>query len=136
MGKRRDLFPTDLALTLRMLLAAVLTPVVLIGALAVVVLWAPLRLQGGLALAAVLGVAAVVRERRDAVHGTEVSPAVAPELHAIVERLCLLADLPKPKLVVEPEAQPNSWVLSTGRDRTSLHLTRGLLDRLEPAQLE
>jgi heat shock protein HtpX len=109
---------------------------VFLAALGAVALFAPWQVRGGLALASVMGVSAVVRERRTALHGVAVSPAEAPELHAIVERLCLLADLPKPRIVVEPEAQPNSWVLSTGRDRTSLHLTRGLLDRLEPAQLE
>jgi heat shock protein HtpX len=136
MRSRRDLFPSDPALTLRMLMAAVLTPAVFLAALGAVALFAPWQVRGGLALASVMGVSAVVRERRTALHGVAVSPAEAPELHAIVERLCLLADLPKPKIVVEHEAQPNSWVLSTGRDRTSLHLTTGLLDRLEPAQLE
>jgi heat shock protein HtpX len=136
MSSRRELFAPDLALTARMVFAAVLTPTVLLAALAAIVLFAPFRLLAGVALATVVGVVAVVRERRDAVRGEAVAPADAPELHAIVERLCVLADLPKPRIVVEPERQPNSWVVSVGREHTSLHLTEGLLARLRPSELE
>ena len=136
MTSRRELFPPDLALTARMVVAAVLTPAVLLAALAAIVVLAPWRLGAGVALASVVGVVAVARERRESRRGREVGPAEAPELHAIAERLCLLADLPKPRIVVEPEVQPNSWVVSVGRGRTSLHLTRGLLDRLKPSELE
>ena len=38
--------------------------------------------------------------------------------------------------MIEPERQPNSWIVSTGRERTRLHLTEGLLARLEPHELE
>jgi heat shock protein HtpX len=119
-----------------MVLAGVLTPALLAAALVALVAFGPWRLVAGVALASVVGVVAVVRERREAVHGEEVGPAEAPELHAVVERLCVVADLPKPRIVVEPERQPNSWVVSVGRGRTSLHLTRGLLDRLRPSELE
>lgn len=136
MRSRRELFPPDLALTARMVLAGVLTPAVLVAALVVLVAFGPWRIIVGVAIASVVGVVAVVRERREMLRGQAVGPAEAPELHAIVERLCLLADLPKPRIVVEPEKQPNSWVVSVGRERTSLHLTRGLLDRLGPSQLE
>jgi heat shock protein HtpX len=119
-----------------MVLVGVLTPAVLLATLVALVAYAPFRLLAGVALASVVGVVAVARERRAAVRGTAVGPAEAPELHAIVERLCLLADLPKPRIVVEPEAQPNSWVVSVGREHTSLHLTAGLLERLRRSELE
>jgi heat shock protein HtpX len=38
--------------------------------------------------------------------------------------------------VLEHERQPNSWIVSIGRDHSQLHLTQGLLDCLEPAELE
>jgi heat shock protein HtpX len=137
MRSRRELFPGDLALTARMLLAAVLTPAVLIAALVAVVLVAPGRLLFGLVLASAVGMWTIANERSAALTaGRTVSPADSPELHAIVERLCLLADLPKPRIVVEPEVQPNSWVVSVGRGRTSLHLTEGLLACLKPSELE
>ena len=45
--------------------------------------------------------------------GARLSPADAPELHAIVERLCVVADLAKPTIVLERQALPNSWVEGT-----------------------
>jgi heat shock protein HtpX len=136
MPSRRELFPPDAALTARMFLAAVLTPGLLLAALGVLVAVAPARLLGGIVLAALCGAVAIARERGQAVRGREVGAAEAPGLHAVVERLCVLADLPKPRIVVEPERLPNSWVVSVGREHTSLHLTQGLIDRLEPHELE
>jgi heat shock protein HtpX len=120
-----------------MLVAAVLTPAVVLAALVALALVAPARLLFGLAIAVAVGLWAIADQRSRALQsGDEVSVADAPDLHAVVERLCVVADLPKPRIVVERERQPNSWVLSLGRGRTSLHLTRGLLDCLSPVQLE
>ena len=78
-----------------------------------------------------------VRERVAASsRGRRLAPAEAPELHAIVERLCVVADLPKPALVLERRAMPNSWIEGTKRGGYRLHLTQGLLDLLEPRELE
>jgi heat shock protein HtpX len=133
---RRRKFPTDHGLTVRMVAAAVFTPLVVLAALAAVVWVAPVKLLIGLGLAAVVGIFLAVRERAEAAEGREVSPADAPELHAVVERLCVVADLPKPRIVIENERQPNSWVVSLGRGRARLHVTTALLDRLEPTELE
>jgi heat shock protein HtpX len=133
--RRREIFPTDYGLMMRMVLAAVLTPLIVLAALVAVVAIAPLKLVIGVGIATAIGTGAAIRERRE-VRGTEVSESEAPQLHAVVERLCVVADLPKPRIVVEPERQPNSWVVAVGRDRARLHLTQGLLDRLEPVELE
>ena len=77
------------------------------------------------------------RARRASSRGRRLAPADAPELHAIVERLCVVADLPKPTLVLERAARcPNSWIEGTRRGGFRLHLTQGLLDLLEPRELE
>jgi heat shock protein HtpX len=135
-SRRRKLLPTDHGLTVRMLAAAVFTPVVVLAALALLVLIAPTKLLIGIGIAAVVGTVRVVRARADAVRGRELTPAEAPELHAVVERLCVVADLPKPRIVLEDERQPNSWVVSVGRDNARLHVTQGLLDRLDAHELE
>ena len=44
--------------------------------------------------------------------------------------------MPKPEIVIEPEAQPNSWLVGLSRQRARLHVTRGLLDLLTPTELE
>jgi heat shock protein HtpX len=133
---RRELFPTDRGLVVRMVLAAIVTPLVAIGAVVALALVAPPDIVGIVVLASVIGAVIAVRERRAEADANEATVAEAPELHAIVERLCLVADLPKPRIVIEPEKQPNSWVVSVGRERTRLHLTEGLLARLEPHELE
>jgi heat shock protein HtpX len=135
-SRRRKLFPTDHGLTVRMLGAAVFTPLVVLAALALLVLIAPTKLLIGIGIAAVVGTVSVVRARAEAVRGRELTPAEAPELHAVVERLCVVADLPKPRIVLEDERQPNSWVVSVGRDNARLHVTQGLLDRLDAHELE
>src|SRR5687767_1654515 len=121
MSRRRKLFPTDRGLTLRMVVAAVATPLVVAAAVAAVVLLAPLKVAIGLGIAAVVGIVVAVRERAANVGGVEVGPAEEPELHGIVERLCVVADLPKPRIMLESESQPNSWVVSLGRDHARLH---------------
>jgi heat shock protein HtpX len=135
MGTRSAL-RLDRLLVARMLLAAVLTPLIVAAGVVALVLLAPFKLVGGFALASIMGAGLAVRERRARVPAVELTPAAAPELHALVERLCVVADLPKPRLVLERERQPNSWVVSLGRSRAQLHVTEGLLERLEPAELE
>ena len=134
--RRRELFPLDRGLVARMVAAAILTPLVVAAALVALVLFAPFKIVAVVAVASALGVMAAVDERRNRPQPVELTAARAPELHAILERLCVVADLPKPRLVLEHEDQPNSWVVSLGRDRSQLHVTQGLLDRLGWSELE
>jgi heat shock protein HtpX len=119
-----------------MVLAAVMTPLIVLACAAAIVVIAPLKITGAVALAAAIGIGGTISERRNRPKAAPVSPAQAPELHAIVDRLCVLADLPKPEIVIEPEQQPNSWLVGLSRDRARLHVTRGLLDLLTPTELE
>jgi heat shock protein HtpX len=134
--KRRELFPFDGGLAARMVAAAVLTPLLVVAVLVLIVLTAPWKIVAGIGGAAVIGVFVAVRERRRRLAPTELTPESAPELHAVVERLCVVADLAKPRLVLEQERQPNSWVVSLGHGRSQLHLTEGLLEVLEPVEVE
>jgi heat shock protein HtpX len=137
MRAQRDLFPTDFGLLARMATVGLATPVVVAAGLVGVAEWAPWEI-----IAVVFGALAVggwvgVRERvAVSSRGRRLSPAEAPELHAIVERLCVLADIAKPALVLDRQLQPNSWVEGTKRGGFRLHLTQGLLDLLEPRELE
>ncbi|MHC1588568.1 MAG: zinc metalloprotease HtpX [Methermicoccaceae archaeon] len=65
-----------------------------------------------------------------------VSPEEAPQLHSIVERLCAIADLPKPRIAIVPSQVPNA--LATGRSKSNavVAVTQGLLDTLSPDELE
>jgi heat shock protein HtpX len=66
----------------------------------------------------------------------EVSPAQEPELHGIIERLCVQADLPKPRVCVMETSMPNAFAMGRSRKTTSVTATRGILDMLSPPELE
>jgi len=66
----------------------------------------------------------------------EVTPAQEPELHGIVERLCVQADLPKPRVCVMETSMPNAFAMGRSRKSTTVCATRGILDMLTPAELE
>src|SRR5271165_278533 len=66
----------------------------------------------------------------------EVTPAQEPELHTIVERLCVQADLPKPRVCVMETSMPNAFAMGRSRKTTTVCATRGILDLLDSAELE
>ena len=119
-----------------MVLAAVGTPLIVLACAVALVALAPFKLVAAFVIAAGIGISGSLTERRNRLRAEPVTPAQAPELHAIVDRLCVLADVPKPEIVIEPERQPNSWLVGLSRERARLHVTRGLLDLLTPSELE
>jgi heat shock protein HtpX len=66
----------------------------------------------------------------------EVSPAEEPELHGIIERLCVQADLPKPRVCVMETSMPNAFAMGRTRKSTTVCATRGILELLSPPELE
>jgi heat shock protein HtpX len=66
----------------------------------------------------------------------EVSPEEEPELHGIIERLCVQADLPKPRVCVMESSMPNAFAMGRSKKSTSVTATRGILELLSPAELE
>jgi heat shock protein HtpX len=65
-----------------------------------------------------------------------VSPAEAPELHAMVERLCVQADLPKPRVAVADTRMPNAFALGRSPKHATVCATTGIMELLSPAELE
>jgi heat shock protein HtpX len=63
-------------------------------------------------------------------------PHEAPELHAIVERLCQLSDLPKPRVAVAQTELPNAFAAGHSRKTATVCVTTGLMERLERRELE
>jgi heat shock protein HtpX len=66
----------------------------------------------------------------------EVSPQEAPELHAMIERLCVQADLPKPRIGVMQTSMPNAFAMGRSQKASTVAVTTGLMDLLSPAELE
>ncbi len=65
-----------------------------------------------------------------------VTPDEAPQLHAIVDRLCVQADLPKPKVAVANTRMPNAFALGRSPKSATVCATTGIMDLLSPAELE
>jgi len=65
-----------------------------------------------------------------------VTPEQAPELHAMVERLCAMADLPKPRVAIVPSSVPNAFATGRNPKHAAIAVTQGLWDRLEPREVE
>src|SRR5437763_4135603 len=66
----------------------------------------------------------------------EVSPADEPELHGIIERLCVQADLPKPRVCVMETSMPNAFAMGRTQKSTTVCATRGILEMLSSPELE
>lgn len=66
----------------------------------------------------------------------EVSREEAPELHAIVDRLCAMADMSKPKVAISDSDIPNAFAAGRSPDRAVVCVTTGLMRRVDERELE
>jgi len=66
----------------------------------------------------------------------EVTPQQAPELHAMIERLCIQANLPKPRVAVAQTPMPNAFAIGRSPKSATVCATTGILNLLSPAELE
>jgi heat shock protein HtpX len=71
-----------------------------------------------------------------AMRAREVTPAEAPELHDMIDRLCALADMPKPKVAIAYTDLPNAFATGRSPQRAAVCVTTGILDRLTREELE
>jgi heat shock protein HtpX len=65
-----------------------------------------------------------------------VSEEEAPELHAMIDRLCAMADLPKPRVAVIDTDIPNAFATGRNPQHAAVAVTTGLWRRLEPREVE
>jgi heat shock protein HtpX len=66
----------------------------------------------------------------------EVTPAQAPRLHGIIERLCIQANLPKPRVAIAETSMPNAFAIGRSPKSATVCATTGILDLLDDAELE
>jgi heat shock protein HtpX len=90
-------------------------------------------IAGGLAL---LNLFASDKLALAAMGGRVVTPQEAPQLHAMIERLCVQADLPKPKVAVANTSMPNAFALGRSPKSATVCATTGIMELLSPAELE
>jgi heat shock protein HtpX len=66
----------------------------------------------------------------------EVTAEEAPDLHGTIERLCIQANLPMPKVAIAETPMPNAFAVGRSPNTATVCATTGLLDLLSPAELE
>jgi heat shock protein HtpX len=65
-----------------------------------------------------------------------VTPEEAPQLHGIIDRLCALADMPKPVVAIAPTDMPNAFATGRSSKKSVVCVTQGILRRLDREELE
>ena len=136
---KRTSFGRDRGLSLRMLFTSALLG--LLYVVFAVVLFNVLNVGLAPMLAIVIGMALFQYYTSDklalAASGAKVvSREDAPELHAMVERLCTMADLPKPRIAVVDTDVPNAFATGRNPKHAAIAVTTGLWRRLEPQEVE
>jgi heat shock protein HtpX len=137
-------FINDRGLTARMTLVMFLLGAIFV-ALIVVLIYAGGSLFGpGIAVVigvAGLGIAWFQWYNSDslalkAMRAREVSPEEAPELHGVIDRLCALADMPKPRVAIAYTDMPNAFATGRSPNHSVVCVTTGILDRLTAEEME
>src|SRR5829696_6397084 len=138
MAQSRSAFGRDTGLRARMLLTLLLLGAVYV-AFVVILLAAGAGATVMLVVVGVLVFAQLFLSDKIALRAMgarEVSPDQAPGLHAMIERLCIQADLPKPKVAVADTPVPNAFALGRSQKSATVCATTGIMRRLSPSELE
>src|SRR3989440_5372223 len=136
---KRKAYGRDAGLTLRMLFTSGLLGLLYVAF--ALVLFYVLNAGIGLMLVIVIGLAFFQYFTSDklalAASGAKiVSRDEAPDLHEMVERLCAMADLPKPRVAVVDTDVPNAFATGRNPKHAVVAVTSGLWRRLDPKEIE
>ncbi len=138
MAQQRAVFPRDTGLQIRMLLT-----LFLLGLLYVAFVGALLAAgAGAVTMLVVIGAITAAqlffsdKLALAAMGAKEVSPAEAPGLHSMIERLCIQADLPKPRVAVADSDVPNACAMGRSQKNATVCATTAIMRTLSPAELE
>jgi heat shock protein HtpX len=71
-----------------------------------------------------------------AMRAREVTPQEAPELHGVIDRLCALADMPKPRVAIAYTDLPNAFATGRSPSHSAVCVTTGILDKLTAEEME
>jgi heat shock protein HtpX len=137
-ARQRAIFPRDTGLQIRML-----ATMFLLGLLYVALVGALLAAGTGLVVMVVIiaGLSFAQLFFSDklalaAMGAKVVSPQEAPGLHAMIERLCIQADLPKPRIAVADTSVPNAFATGRSQKSATVCATTGIMNVLSPSELE
>jgi heat shock protein HtpX len=137
-------FLPDRGLTFRMTLVLFLLGALFVALVVslMVIFWE----QGGVGIAVLIGLGGLGvawyqwyssdKLAMRAMRAREVSPEEAPELHGMIDRLCALADMPKPRVGVADLDIPNAFATGRSPERSVVCVTTGILGTLNAEELE
>src|SRR4051794_14142367 len=138
MAHPRTIFPRDRGLQTRMLFTMFLLGAVYVlfagilftagAGIGIMVVFLALMSFGQLFLSDKLALAAMGAH--------VVTPAEAPGLHSMIERLCIQADLPKPRIAVAESDVPNAFAMGRSQKSATVCATTAIIETLEPHELE
>jgi heat shock protein HtpX len=134
----RNKFQVDHGLTARMVTTMFLLGLVYAVAVTAAI-FAGAQIELIVAIAAIFLIAQFFFSDRIALwsmKGEIVTPEQSPQLHAIVDRLCALANMPKPRVAVAQSDIPNAFATGRSQKASVLCVTTGILRRLSPEELE
>ena len=142
MAKTR--FINDRGLTARMTLVMFLLGALFVALIVLLMFFGGRVFGGGVAFligAAGLGIAWFQWYNSDslalkAMRAREVTPEEAPELHGVIDRLCALADMPKPRVAIAYTDMPNAFATGRSANHSAVCVTTGILDRLTAEEME
>jgi heat shock protein HtpX len=136
----RTRFIKDTGLTARMTLVMFLLGALFVGLVVAVMYILPPQYAPIIALIG-LGIAWFQWYNSDtmalkAMRARVVTPEEAPELHGMIDRLCAMADMPKPRVGISYTDLPNAFATGRSPSRSAVCVTTGILDRLTAEELE
>ena len=137
----RTRYAPDRGLTARMTLTMFLLGALFVGLVSLVIAYVN-SAGGAIAVAAIaIGIAfwqwwSSDKVAMRAMRAREVSPEEAPELHGMIDRLCALADMPKPRVGVSDLPVANAFATGRSPDRAVVCVTTGILQKLDAEELE
>ena len=138
MAKRPTWYKTDVQLSARMFITMLLLGV-LYTAFILVLWYIGVNFILLLVIAAIiLGIQLFYADKIAlfSMNAREVSPAEAPQLHALIDRLAAQANLPKPRVAIVNTNLPNAFATGRSKKHAVIAVTTGLLDRLNTQELE
>ena len=138
MAQQRAVFPRDSGLQARMLFTMFLLGLLYV-AFIVVLLSAGAGLVTVVVVMGALSLAQLLFSDKLALRAMgahEVSPQEAPGLHSMIEKLCIQADLPKPKIAVADMDIPNAFAVGRSQKTATVCATTGIMRTLSPSELE
>ena len=128
----RSRFPADRGLTARMM-----TTVFLLGLFYAILVTVLALVVKSLAIIIIIPAALLFAQYYAsdkialfAMHAKEVTPEQAPDLHAIVDRLCAMADMPKPRVAIAQTDMPNAFATGRNQSHAVICVTTGIVRRL------